>query len=202
MMSNKIICLGAYVCCILVELASCTQKETYHNDFFEKNVTFVAEQQKLQVEEINKTGKILYPRTIKDGGIYYTTIRDWCVGFFPANLWMTYKLTGDEKWKEHTRDALLVESSATFTNGQQQGTRNHNEQRHTGTKHRPISRSPKLNLTDFRRRAWIKIERIRAMTAYHSKHGNQTYNVQPHDVPGLLFQNRFFIKSILQNLRV
>ena len=99
MMSNKIICLGAYVCCILGGLTSCTQKETVHNDFFEKNVTFVAEQQKLQVEEINKTGKILYPRTIKDGGIYYTPIRDWCVGFFPANLWMTYKLTGDEKWK-------------------------------------------------------------------------------------------------------
>lgn len=98
-MNNKIICLGAYVCCILGGLTSCTQKETGHNDFFEKNVTFVAEQQKLQVEEINKTGKILYPRTIKDGGIYYTPIRDWCVGFFPANLWMTYKLTGDEKWK-------------------------------------------------------------------------------------------------------
>lgn len=99
MMSNKNICLGAYVCCILGGLTSCTQKKTDHNDFFEKNVTFVAEQQKLQVEEINKTGKILYPRTIKDGSIYYTPIRDWCVGFFPANLWMTYKLTGDEKWK-------------------------------------------------------------------------------------------------------
>ena len=38
MISNKIICLGAYVCCILGGLTSCTQKETGHNDFFEKNV--------------------------------------------------------------------------------------------------------------------------------------------------------------------
>lgn len=98
-MSNRIISLGTYFFCILGGLISCTQQETFPNDFFEKNVTFVAEQQKLQVEEINKTGKILYPRTIKDGGIYYTPIRDWCVGFFPANLWMTYELTGDEIWK-------------------------------------------------------------------------------------------------------
>jgi Highly conserved protein containing a thioredoxin domain len=87
------------ICVLLLVFYSCISKVTIDKDFVEKNIAFAAEQQKMQLCEIKKTGKILYPRTIKDGGIYYTPIRDWCVGFFPANLWMTYKLTGDEKWK-------------------------------------------------------------------------------------------------------
>ena len=84
---------------IFTTLVSCTEKDENKNDFLKKNIDFAAAQQKLQLEEIEKSGKILYPRTIGDCKIYYTSINDWCVGFFPANLWMTYRLTGDEKWK-------------------------------------------------------------------------------------------------------
>ena len=37
---------------------------------------------------IEKSGKILNPRTIdKDGNIVYVPIDDWCYGFFPGNIW-------------------------------------------------------------------------------------------------------------------
>lgn len=87
------------ICVLLLGFYSCISKVTIDKDFVEKNIVFAAEQQKMQLCEIKKTGKILYPRTIKNGSIHYTPLRDWCVGFFPANLWLTYKLTGDDKWK-------------------------------------------------------------------------------------------------------
>lgn len=55
----------------------------------------------LQTDIIEKSGKILNPRTIeKDGSIHYVPIDDWCSGFFPGCMWLTYELTGDQKWEK------------------------------------------------------------------------------------------------------
>lgn len=99
MMNRNIINLSLCVCGMFFGLISCTDSNKTENDFLKSNIDFAVKQQSLQLKEIGKSGKILYPRTVEEGKIYYTPIDDWCVGFFPANLWMTYRLTGDEKWK-------------------------------------------------------------------------------------------------------
>ena len=56
-------------------------------------------QNTIQTDIIEKSGKILNPRTInKDGSISYIPIDDWCSGFFHGSMWLTYNLTGDQKW--------------------------------------------------------------------------------------------------------
>ncbi|NDV57374.1 glycoside hydrolase family 88 protein [Bacteroides sp. 519] len=43
----------------------------------------------------------LIPRTEeKDGSLRLVSSHDWCCGFFPANLWLMYEYTGEEKWKQ------------------------------------------------------------------------------------------------------
>ena len=32
------------------------------------------------------------------GNIVYIPIDDWCSGFYPGSMWLTYELTGDKKW--------------------------------------------------------------------------------------------------------
>lgn len=60
----------------------------------------VAEQQiGFQTELIEKSGKVLIPRTIKNDKIHYVAIDDWTSGFFAGTMWYMYDLTGDEKWK-------------------------------------------------------------------------------------------------------
>ncbi len=84
----------------LFVLASCTgQKSKPETDFIQENIENAVAQETIQTDIIEKSGRILNPRTINaDGSILYVAIDDWCSGFFPGNIWYMYKLTGDDKW--------------------------------------------------------------------------------------------------------
>ena len=67
-----------------------------------KNVGLASEQIKRMVDDIEKTGKILSPRTTdKNGKTVYVVLEEWTSGFFPGSLWYLYELTGDEAWKNY-----------------------------------------------------------------------------------------------------
>ena len=77
----------------------CSSSKERQVDFIEDNIANAVAQETLQTDIIEKSGKILNPRTIdENGNIKYIPIDDWCSGFFPGNIWYTYKLTGDAKW--------------------------------------------------------------------------------------------------------
>ena len=77
----------------------CSSSKESQVDFIEDNIANAVAQETLQTDIIEKSGKILNPRTIdENGNIKYIPIDDWCSGFFPGNIWYTYKLTGDAKW--------------------------------------------------------------------------------------------------------
>ena len=83
----------------LLVLASCTSQKQTESNFIQENIDNAVAQETIQTDIIEKSGKILNPRTInKDGSIVYVPIDDWCSGFFPGNIWHTYELTGDKKW--------------------------------------------------------------------------------------------------------
>lgn len=83
----------------LLVLAGCAGQKQTANNFIQENIDNAVAQETLQTDIIEKSGKILNPRTInKDGSIHYVPIDDWCSGFFPGNIWYTYELTGDKKW--------------------------------------------------------------------------------------------------------
>lgn len=44
-----------------------------------------------------------FPRSfnLKNNTINTVPSKDWTSGFYPGNLWLLYKLTGDERFKEH-----------------------------------------------------------------------------------------------------
>lgn len=53
------------------------------------------------LREMEKSGKILSPRTTDEKGtVRYTSFQDWTSGFFPGTLWYLYRLTGKEEWKK------------------------------------------------------------------------------------------------------
>ena len=80
-------------------LTSCNSPKQMETDFIQNNIDNIVAQHTLQTDLIEQSGKILNPRTIrKDGSISYVPINDWCSGFFPGNIWLTYELTGDKKW--------------------------------------------------------------------------------------------------------
>ena len=84
--------------CLLVGCSG--QKKQAETNFIQDNIDNAVAQETLQTDIIEKSGKILNPRTIdKDGNIVYIPIDDWCSGFYPGNMWLTYELTGDQKWK-------------------------------------------------------------------------------------------------------
>ena len=77
----------------------CSSSKERQVDFIEDNIANAVAQETLQTDIIEKSGKILNPRTIdENGNIKYIPIDDWCSGFFPGNILYTYKLTGDAKW--------------------------------------------------------------------------------------------------------
>ena len=83
----------------LLVLAGCTGQKQAESNFIQENIDNAVAQETIQTDIIEKSGKILNPRTInKDGSIVYVPIDDWCSGFFPGNIWYTYELTGDKKW--------------------------------------------------------------------------------------------------------
>ena len=83
----------------LLVLAGCTSQKQTESNFIQENIDNAVAQETIQTDIIEKSGKILNPRTInKDGSIVYVPIDDWCSGFFPGNIWHMYELTGDKKW--------------------------------------------------------------------------------------------------------
>lgn len=67
----------------------------------EKDVDYAAHQILLQVEQVDRAGKILNPRSFENGEVKYVDIEDWTSGFFPGTLWLLYELTGDSAWRAH-----------------------------------------------------------------------------------------------------
>ena len=83
----------------LLVLAGCAGQKKTESNFIQENIDNAVAQETIQTDIIEKSGKILNPRTINDdGSIRYVPIDDWCSGFFPGNIWYTYELTGDKKW--------------------------------------------------------------------------------------------------------
>ena len=83
----------------LLILTSCGGQKKVEVDFIQDNIDNAVAQNTIQTDIIEKSGKILNPRTINaDGSISYIPIDDWCSGFFPGSMWLTYNLTGDKKW--------------------------------------------------------------------------------------------------------
>ena len=83
----------------LLVFTSCGGQKKAEVDFIQDNIDNAVAQNTIQTDIIEKSGKILNPRTInKDGSISYIPIDDWCSGFFPGSMWLTYNLTGDKKW--------------------------------------------------------------------------------------------------------
>ena len=82
-------------------LQSCKTKPTEKPaGFIDANIGFAAEQYSLQTALIEKSGKILNPKSIIDGKMKYINPQEWTSGFFPGSMWYLYELTGDEKWKQ------------------------------------------------------------------------------------------------------
>ena len=82
----------------LLVLAGCTSQKQTESNFIQENIDNAVAQETIQTDIIEKSGKILNPRTInKDGSIVYVPIDDWCSGFFPGKIWHMYEVTGDKK---------------------------------------------------------------------------------------------------------
>lgn len=83
----------------LLVTTACSSPKNSKADFIEDNIANNVAQQTIQTDIIEKSGKILNPRTIDEkGNIVYVPIDDWTSGFYPGNIWYTYELTKDEKW--------------------------------------------------------------------------------------------------------
>ncbi len=87
-------------CAILLISFSCSSESDKKAGFTEENIHFAAAQERLQVEAIEKSGKILNPRTIESGKVKYIPMDDWTSGFYPGTMWYMYELTGDSTWKK------------------------------------------------------------------------------------------------------
>jgi len=98
-MSPKIIPL--FLGAGLLILMSCSGPKTSKVSFVEENIQFAVTQEKLQVDAIEKSGKILNPRTIANGKVKYISMKDWTSGFYPGTMWYMYELTGDSIWKTY-----------------------------------------------------------------------------------------------------
>ena len=62
----------------LLILTSCNNTKTVEKDFIQDNIDNAAAQNTIQTDIIEKSGRVLNPRTIdKDGNIVYIPIDDW-----------------------------------------------------------------------------------------------------------------------------
>ena len=69
-------------------------------DFVSENAAFAADQYGIQTLLIEESGKVLNPKTLRDGKIRYISPQEWTSGFFPGSMWYLFELTGDAKWKD------------------------------------------------------------------------------------------------------
>ena len=86
---------------VALALGACQNNATNDkNEFLNNEIKNIVAQHTIQTDIIEKSGKIINPRTInKNGEIHYVPKDDWCSGFFPGSMWMDYDLTKDNKWK-------------------------------------------------------------------------------------------------------
>lgn len=84
-------------------LLSCTTTTKLKPGFIKDNIQFAVAQEKLQVENIEQSGKILNPRTASEGKVKYIPMKDWTSGFYPGTMWYMYELTGDSIWKTYAK---------------------------------------------------------------------------------------------------
>ena len=97
-MKNLIFTTSTIFISLGIMLSSCSSSTK--NDIIADNVDNAVKQYTLQTDIIEKSGKILNPRTIDaKGEIQYVPIDDWCSGFFPGSLWYLHALTNDPKWQ-------------------------------------------------------------------------------------------------------
>ncbi len=83
----------------LLLFVSCKDAKDKKDCFIADNVENAVRQHSLQTDIIEKSGRILNPKTIdKNGNIVYIPIDDWTSGFFPGSIWLTYELSKDQKW--------------------------------------------------------------------------------------------------------
>jgi rhamnogalacturonyl hydrolase YesR len=91
--------IGLFILTIGLMTASCGNSTSSKDTMLEDNINNAVKQITLQTDVIEKSGKILNPKTLdKDGNIVYIPIDDWTSGFFPGSVWLTYDLTKDNKW--------------------------------------------------------------------------------------------------------
>ena len=100
-MKNKnLLPLLALALLVSICMACGTSQKEKAYDIIADNTQNAVAQYTLMTDIIEKSGKILNPRTIlEDGSIWYVPIDDWCSGFFPGCMWYLHELTGDNKWK-------------------------------------------------------------------------------------------------------
>ena len=83
--------------------SNCSTSKEPNTDFIDANIQSAIVQEKLQVEAIEKSGKILNPRTVDSGKTKYIPMEDWTSGFYPGTMWYMYELSGDSLWKTYAR---------------------------------------------------------------------------------------------------
>ena len=94
--------LTGFLAAVLV-FSNCSSPKETNTDFIDVNIQSAIVQEKLQVEAIEKSGKILNPRTVDSGKIKYISMEDWTSGFYPGTMWYMYELSGDSLWKTYAR---------------------------------------------------------------------------------------------------
>ncbi len=88
---------------LLFAFVSCDPAPKTKPGFVEENIQFAAAQEKLQVDAIEQSGKVLNPRTVVNGKVKYIPMEDWTSGFYPSTMWYMFELTGDSIWKTYAR---------------------------------------------------------------------------------------------------
>ena len=85
----------AFTCIAL--LTACGGTKPVKNNSLDENITFVHAQIGNEIKNIEASGKVLNPVTLKsDSSVYYCDYTDWRSGFFPGSVWYLYELTGDK----------------------------------------------------------------------------------------------------------
>jgi rhamnogalacturonyl hydrolase YesR len=96
-MKNKIHAAGIVLAVVLTACCSKTKQES--NDLITKVTSTAVRQIGYQARLIEASGRVLNPRTVRNGDVLYTSNEEWTSGFFPGTMWYLYELTGDAKWK-------------------------------------------------------------------------------------------------------
>jgi rhamnogalacturonyl hydrolase YesR len=78
-------------------LGGCVKDKPVEADFISENISFAQAQIVEEIKNIENSGKVLNPVTLKkDGSVSYCPYSDWRSGFFPGTVWYLYELTADK----------------------------------------------------------------------------------------------------------